>query len=57
MHIVLWQNAICTFDSSFFAGFLKLWQVLLQKFVYCKCCNFLQKRTFSHQSKKLWVGT
>jgi len=46
MHIVLWQNALCTFDSSFFAVFLKLWQVLLQKFVLCKCCNFLQKRTF-----------
>ena len=43
MHIVLWQNALCTFDSSFFAGFLQLRQSQLQKFVCCKCCNSFAK--------------
>ena len=55
MHIVLWQNALCTFDSSFLRVFSNCGKLCCKSLSTASVATFCKNGRFSHQSKKLWV--
>lgn len=55
MHSVLWQNAPCTFDSSFLRFFSNCGKVSRKSLSSASDATFCKNGRFSHQSKKLWV--